>query len=145
METNDEFRERIRREQRLAARLHLATERLQEAQRERIWAVVEAHESGLSIRQIAAATGLTAIGESVGVGGLSATGVVAKILTAAAIATVAVSSGHSDRPFVHRAAAPPTTRERLLASVPARSAPRAAGPFISGSLSVRIAWIRSIS
>jgi hypothetical protein len=59
METNDQFRERIRREQRLTARLRLATERLEEAQRERIWAVVEAHQSGLSIRQIAAATGLS--------------------------------------------------------------------------------------
>ena len=59
METHDEFRERIRREQRLAARLRLATERLEEAQRERIWAVVEAHQSGLSVRQIAAATGLS--------------------------------------------------------------------------------------
>src|SRR3954463_15390581 len=59
METNDEFRERIRRDQRIAARLRLAAERLEEAQRERIWAVVEAHESGLSIRQIAAATGLS--------------------------------------------------------------------------------------
>ncbi len=59
MESNDEFRGRIRREQRLAARLRLATERLEGAQRERIWAVVEAHESGLSIRQIAAATGLS--------------------------------------------------------------------------------------
>jgi hypothetical protein len=59
METNDEFRERIRREQRLAARLRLATERLEEAQRERIWAVVEAHQSGLSIRRIAAATTLS--------------------------------------------------------------------------------------
>src|SRR5258706_1017174 len=59
METNYEFRERIRREQRLAARLRLATERLEEAQRERIWAVVEAHQSGLSIRQIAAATALS--------------------------------------------------------------------------------------
>jgi AraC-like DNA-binding protein len=59
METNDEFRERIQREQRLAARLRLATDRLEEAQRERIWAVVEAHESGLSIREIAAATGLS--------------------------------------------------------------------------------------
>ncbi|HEY6524116.1 MAG TPA: sigma-70 family RNA polymerase sigma factor [Solirubrobacteraceae bacterium] len=78
---------------------------------------------------VAAATGLTAIGESIGVGGLSATGVVAKILTAAAIATVAASTGHSDRPFAHRATAPPTTRERLLASVPARSAPRAPAPF----------------
>jgi hypothetical protein len=59
METNDKFRERIRREQRFAGRLRLATKRLEEAQRERIWAVVEAHESGLSIRQIAAATGLS--------------------------------------------------------------------------------------
>ena len=78
---------------------------------------------------VAAATGLTAIGESIGVGGLSASGVVAKILTAAAIATVAASTGHSDRPSAHRATAPPTTRERLLASVPARSAPRAPAPF----------------
>ena len=59
METHDEFRERIRREQQLAARLHLATERLEEVQRERIWAVVEAHQSGLSIRQIATAMGLS--------------------------------------------------------------------------------------
>jgi AraC-like DNA-binding protein len=59
METNDEFHGRIQREQRLAARLRLATERLEEAQRERIWAVVEAHQSGLSIRQIAAATALS--------------------------------------------------------------------------------------
>jgi len=59
MGTNDEFQERIQREQRLTARLRLATERLEEAQRERIWAVVEAHQSGLSVRQIAAATGLS--------------------------------------------------------------------------------------
>src|SRR3954462_9099870 len=59
MESNDQFGERIRREQRLASRLRLATERLEDAQRERIWAVVEAHQSGLSIRQIAAATGLS--------------------------------------------------------------------------------------
>jgi hypothetical protein len=59
METNGEFRERIRREQQFAARLRLATERLEEAQRERIWAVVEAHQAGLSVRQIAAATGLS--------------------------------------------------------------------------------------
>src|SRR3954454_5346244 len=59
METNDEFGERIRRERRVAARLRLATERMEEAQRERIWAIVEAHQSGLSVRQIAAATGLS--------------------------------------------------------------------------------------
>src|SRR3954470_507287 len=59
METHDEFGERVRREQQLAARLRLATERLDEAQRERIWAIVEAHQAGLSVRQIAAATGLS--------------------------------------------------------------------------------------
>src|SRR5512135_1117898 len=59
METHDEFRERIRREQQFAARLRLATERLEDAQCERIWAIVEAHQSGLSIRQIAADTGLS--------------------------------------------------------------------------------------
>jgi IclR helix-turn-helix domain len=59
METNDEFDQRIRREQQFAARLHLATERLEEAQRERVWAIVEAHQAELSVRQIAAATGLS--------------------------------------------------------------------------------------
>jgi hypothetical protein len=59
METHDEFEERIRREQQVTARLRLATERLDEAQRERIWAIVEAHQSGLSVRQIATATGLS--------------------------------------------------------------------------------------
>ena len=59
METNDEFREQIRREGQLTDRLRLATERLEEAQQERTWAVVEAHQAGLSIRQIAAATGLS--------------------------------------------------------------------------------------
>src|SRR5438105_5215390 len=59
METHDVLKERVRREQRLTARLRLATERLEEVQRERIWAIVEAHQSGLSIRQIAAATGLS--------------------------------------------------------------------------------------
>jgi hypothetical protein len=61
METHDEFEERIRREQQVAARLRLATERLEEAKRERIWAIGEAHQSGLSARQIAAATGLSSI------------------------------------------------------------------------------------
>jgi hypothetical protein len=59
METNDEFHARIRREQQFAARLRLATERLEDAQRERVWAIVEAHQAGLSVRQIAAATGLS--------------------------------------------------------------------------------------
>src|ERR1700756_4368122 len=59
METHDEFQERIRREQQMAARPRLATQRLDDAQRERIWAIVEAHQAGLSVRQIAAATGLS--------------------------------------------------------------------------------------
>src|SRR4051795_1383977 len=59
METNDELRERVCREGQIADRLRLATERLEEAQQERVWAVVEAHQAGLSIRQIAAATGLS--------------------------------------------------------------------------------------
>ena len=59
METDYEFQERIRHEQQMAARLRLATERLEEAQRKRVWAIVEAHQSGLSVRQIATATGLS--------------------------------------------------------------------------------------
>src|SRR6516164_8836977 len=59
METHDEFQERMRREQQITARLRLATQRLDDAQRERVWAIVEAHQSGLSLRQIAAATGLS--------------------------------------------------------------------------------------
>jgi hypothetical protein len=59
MKTNDEFREQVRRESLLTDRLRLATDRLEEAQQERVWAVVEAHQAGLSIRQMAAATGLS--------------------------------------------------------------------------------------
>src|SRR5919112_2185448 len=59
MGTLDELKERIRRERQVADRLRLATERLDDAQRERIWAIVEAHQAGLSVRQIAAATGLS--------------------------------------------------------------------------------------
>jgi hypothetical protein len=59
METREAFRQRIRYEQQLAARLRLATTRLAEAEQERIWAIVAAHHAGLSIRQIAAATGLS--------------------------------------------------------------------------------------
>jgi hypothetical protein len=59
METHEEFVERIRREHQVATRLRLATERLEEAQREQIWAIVEADQSGLSVRQVAAAAGLS--------------------------------------------------------------------------------------
>ena len=59
METPEAFRQRVRREQQLIARLRLATTRLADADRERIWAMVAAQEAGLSIRQIARATGLS--------------------------------------------------------------------------------------
>jgi hypothetical protein len=59
METREEFQERWRREQRLRQRLRLAAFRLEAAQVERAWAVLSAHRQGLSIREIAAAIGLS--------------------------------------------------------------------------------------
>ena len=49
METNEAFREPIRRQQQLVNWLRLATDRLGEAQNERIWAVVKAYQLGLWI------------------------------------------------------------------------------------------------
>ena len=49
METNEAFREPIRRQQQLLNWLRLATDRLGEAQNERIWAVVKAYQLGLWI------------------------------------------------------------------------------------------------
>jgi hypothetical protein len=57
LETPDEIDRRIRHERLFGARLRLATPRLEEARRERIRAIVEAHQAGLSVRQLAAATG----------------------------------------------------------------------------------------
>ena len=59
METREALRQRVRHERTLKTRLQLATTRLADAERERIWAIVAAHEAGLSIRKIAAATGLS--------------------------------------------------------------------------------------
>ena len=59
METPEAWRQRVRREQQLIARLRLATTRLADADCERIWAIVAAQEAGLSIRQITPATGLS--------------------------------------------------------------------------------------
>ena len=59
METREEFQERWRRAQRLRQRLRLAAFRLEAAQVERAWAVLSAHQQGLSIREIAAAIGLS--------------------------------------------------------------------------------------
>src|SRR5215210_8981204 len=54
------LRQRVIRKQRILARLRLASTRLTEAQLERTWAIVAAHDQGLTIRQIASATGLSA-------------------------------------------------------------------------------------
>jgi hypothetical protein len=59
METREALRQRVRHERTLKTRLHLATTRLADAERERIWAIVAAHDAGWSIRKIAAATGLS--------------------------------------------------------------------------------------
>jgi IclR helix-turn-helix domain len=59
METREQLHQRVRHEQQLKARLRLATTRLTAAEQERIWAIVAARHAGLSIRQIAATTGLS--------------------------------------------------------------------------------------
>ena len=59
METPETLHQRVRREQQMMARLRLAMTRLADAERERIWAIVAAKEAGLSIRQIARATGVS--------------------------------------------------------------------------------------
>lgn len=56
---DNHVKQRVRLEQQLIARLRLATTRLADADRERVWAIVAAHEAGLSIRKITAATGLS--------------------------------------------------------------------------------------
>ncbi len=55
METHIELEDRVRREQ----RLRLASQSLEGARRERTRAILDAHQSGLSIRQIASASGLS--------------------------------------------------------------------------------------
>jgi hypothetical protein len=57
--TREEIHQLVQHERKLKNRLELATTRLAEAERERIWAIVAAHDAGLSIRKIAAATGLS--------------------------------------------------------------------------------------
>ena len=55
----EEIHQLVQHERKLKNRLQLATTRLEEAERERIWAIVAAHDAGLSIRKIATATGLS--------------------------------------------------------------------------------------
>ena len=59
MRTREEIRQLVQHERQLKTRLRLATTRLADAECERIWAIVAAYEAGLSIRKIAAATGLS--------------------------------------------------------------------------------------
>lgn len=59
MEKLETLRQRVVHQQQILARLRLATVRLADAQLERTWAIVCAHEQGLSIRQIASATDLS--------------------------------------------------------------------------------------
>lgn len=59
MDTREKRRPHFLREQQTKQRLRLATTRLHEAEHERIWAIVAASDAGLSIRQIATATGLS--------------------------------------------------------------------------------------
>jgi hypothetical protein len=55
----EDVRQRLQGEQELIARLRTANVRFSDAQTERIWAIVSAHQAGLSIRRIAGATGLS--------------------------------------------------------------------------------------
>src|SRR4051812_10481508 len=57
--TREEIHQLVHHERKLKNRLQLAMTRLAEAERERIWAIVAAHDAGHSIRKIAAATGLS--------------------------------------------------------------------------------------
>jgi hypothetical protein len=59
METREEHRQRFQREQQTKKRLCIVTTRLHQGKQERIWAIVAVSDAGLSIRQIATATGLS--------------------------------------------------------------------------------------
>lgn len=58
MESLDQSKEKELKDKRLANRLRLATTRVKDAERERIWTIAQAHAEGLSIRTIAKVTGL---------------------------------------------------------------------------------------
>ena len=59
MNNNEALSEQVRQHRRIKDRLQTAAVRLDDAQIERTWAIVSAHEQGMSVRQIAAATGLS--------------------------------------------------------------------------------------
>ncbi len=59
MESLDRSKEKELKDKRASNRLRLATTRVKDAERERIWAIAKAHAEGLSIRTIAKVTGLS--------------------------------------------------------------------------------------
>jgi len=59
MESSDLSKEKELKDKRASNRLRLATTRVKDAERERIWAIAKAHAEGLSIRTIAKITGLS--------------------------------------------------------------------------------------
>ena len=59
MESSDLSKEKELKDKRASNRLRLATTRVKDAERERIWAIAKAHGEGLSIRTIAKVTGLS--------------------------------------------------------------------------------------
>ena len=59
MESSDRSKEKELKDKRASNRLRLATTRVKDAERERIWAIAQAHGEGLSIRTIAKVTGLS--------------------------------------------------------------------------------------
>lgn len=59
MKSREQLKAEVAKEQRIQSRLSLARTRLEDAQREQIWAIAAAHSDGLSIRKIAAVMGLS--------------------------------------------------------------------------------------
>ncbi len=59
MEARETVQQRTLREKRLAIRVHLASTCVEEAERERLWAIAAAHAAGLSVRKIATAADLS--------------------------------------------------------------------------------------
>ena len=59
MESREQLKQQVSKEKRLIVRLALAKTRLEDAEREHIWAIAAAHAEGLSIRKIAAVLGLS--------------------------------------------------------------------------------------
>ena len=59
MASPEQLEQKVLNETRLTNRLRLATTHLHNAQQEHVWAIAAAKSEGLSIRKIAAATGLS--------------------------------------------------------------------------------------